>query len=207
MKISIEKNNHYNRINYNMLLLLLTDVFRKQKYNSKQMAKLQAVTWGEYEKIKQKRGIKKLKALQKNESDETFEEKNVEWFSLLDYTKGGNVRKTLKNKATILTNDPKLSAIVYNEQSCKVWLIGETPWSCFEKEFKEVDFVSLKHYFSKYYNLECSDKLYDAVLYVSKKRSFYPMKECLVNLPTRYGVKMTKEDVDRLCAKEKIDLC
>lgn len=207
MKISKIKNINSSMENCNMLFLLLTEAFRKTKYKNKHHVKLSEMTYEECEKIKQKRGIEKLRALQKRELDAFFSEKDVKWFGQLDYTKSGNVRKTLKNQATILKNDPKLSAIVYNEQSGKIWISGETPWSRFEKEFKAVDLVSLKHYFSKYYNLECSDKLYDTVLYVSRERGFNPNNDCWVNLSAWETVKISNEDIDKFCTEEKKNLC
>lgn len=207
MKISVIKNIHSNRENCNMLFLLLKDAFGKTKYKNKQHLKLSEMSCEEYEKNKQKRGIKKLRALQERELKEYLAEKDVKWFDLLDYTKNGNVRRTLKNKATILTNDPKLSAIVFNEQSGKIWLSGETPWSSFEKEFKDTDFAALKHYFSKYYNLECSNKLFDAVLYVSKERGFKPIKDYLTKLPSKATAKIGKDDMNKLWLDEKKNLC
>lgn len=146
----------------------------------------------EQEAAKQEKGIEKLKA--QLDAGEPVCEENIQWFKLLDYTKSGELINSLKNMVTILSNDTKLSGIAYNEQFSSLWIKGEVPWPRLEDGFTEADFASLKHYFSKYYNLECGDKLYDAVLDVSKQRIFNPIKDYFAGLPTWDGV----ERVERI---------
>lgn len=104
------------------------------------------------------------------------------WLKELEYSKDGELLNTLNNQVVILQKDPQLQSIAYNEQFDAVWIKGDVPWPKVREGFAETDFAGLKHYFSKYYKLECGDKLYEAVQRVATERVFNPIKDYFAEL-------------------------
>ena len=146
----------------------------------------------EKEQEKQTKGIAQLKLLQVAASDNNIDPASLSWHSKLEYTQSGDVANTLSNQVTIMENDAKLKNVVYNEQTGGLWVNGEVPWPKLEEGFSEADFAGLQHYYSKYYSLECGEKLYRAVQTVAQQRPYNPIKEYFAALPAWDGTERIK---------------
>ena len=89
-------------------------------------------------------------------------------------------------------NDPNLQGIAYNAQKGSVALLEPVPWRKPEDwqgaEWEDDDDSSLRVYIEKVYNVWSPTKLNDALVTVSRERSFHPIKNYLDELPEWDGI-------------------
>jgi predicted P-loop ATPase len=105
------------------------------------------------------------------------------WEKQLDLEKNGKVKDTLDNLIAILTFDPELQSISYNQLRDGIDVRGKLPWSPLKPGWSDSDYASLKAYISRVYGIYSPTKTKDAVLTVATTRKYHPIREYLSSLP------------------------
>ena len=110
---------------------------------------------------------------------------DISWQTALDLKKDGSVEDSLTNFTTILTKDPKLRALSYNELSCALDIREDPrfPWKPLKPGFGDMDYAKLSTYIDRFYGIFSQNKIKQALLSVASDRSFHPIKEYFDTLP------------------------
>ncbi len=117
-----------------------------------------------------------------------------DWQSQLEYNRRGEVVNSLKNLLLIISNDPKLKGIRFNQLADNMEITGELPWEHPSKFWRDADDAQLVSYIDLNYG-NFSVRNYDiAVTKVTDDRSYHPIRDFLDALPEWDGV----ERVDTL---------
>lgn len=115
------------------------------------------------------------------------------WLETLDleYDRKGGIKPTLTNLVTLLSNDPSLSGIAYDEMAGSIVARGLLPWDR-PKEgnvpWRDVDDAHLSVYVEKNFARFAERDIRNALATVADKRTFNPVKEFLKKLPEWDGV-------------------
>lgn len=137
--------------------------------------------------------VKKQIAIERmGAASEEFGEE-VEWQSSLEIDNRGELKNTLTNMILILTHDPNLEGIFYNELRESIDVDGELKWKKFKSGWNKTDEASLAGYIDLNYKLYSPGKLKEAIITVAVKRSIHPIKNYLKSLPKWDGVKRVDE--------------
>lgn len=127
-----------------------------------------------------------------SEAAADFEESDKSWLKQLEYDKKGEIVASLANLVLILRNDPNLQGVAYNAHKGAIALLEPVPWRKPEDwqgtEWGDDDDSSLRVYIEKVYNVWSPTKLNDALVTVSRERSFHPIKNYLNELPEWDGI-------------------
>lgn len=113
------------------------------------------------------------------------DEDNTEWLCEIEYTTKGEIKSTINNFKLIILNDPLLKGkIAFNEFSNRATVLGNLPW---RKEYKECDWIDsddsgVREYIEKYYGINSTSKITDALNLVFEISSFHPVKDYLNSL-------------------------
>lgn len=113
------------------------------------------------------------------------EEQNLEWARELELNKNGTIRATIDNIWLILENDLNLKGkFALNELAGRGEILGELPWSKFEKRrpWQDSDNSGLYWYFEKVYKLTGNGKIDSALALHSEKHKFNSIKNYLAQL-------------------------
>lgn len=119
------------------------------------------------------------------------------WQTKLELTKKGTVEESLSNFVTILTHDPKLQAIAFNELASAIDVLpdGKLPWKRTKPAWTDTDLAQLKVYIEHAYGgLYSPTKTKEALVAVAANRAYHPVRDYLRRLPSWDGA----ERVDRL---------
>lgn len=120
-----------------------------------------------------------------------------DWETQLELKKNGSVLDSLSNFVTILGNDPKLTALAWNEHSSSIDVLPghNLPWKRTKPAWTDTDLAQLKVYIEhNYQGLYAPTKTKEALTAVAANRSFHPVRNYLKALPPWDGV----ERVDTL---------
>lgn len=126
----------------------------------------------------------------------TIEPGQDDWTTRLDLAKNGDLKDTLNNHVLIISHDPKLAGIAFNEHRDGIDIRDTTglPWRPLKPGWTDQDNAALRVYIQKTYGLYSPTKMKDALLAAASARVYNPVKEYLEALPTWDGVPR----VDRL---------
>ena len=114
-----------------------------------------------------------------------------DWQKVLELDRQGRVKDTLTNIANIVRYDTNLQAIVFNELTGMLDVIGTLPWRQVRPGWSDADLACAKLYFEQVYGIWSPTKFRDAlVAVVSSERAFHPIKE--------YFDTLSWDGVDRL---------
>lgn len=117
-----------------------------------------------------------------------------DWQSGLEYNRRGEIVNNLKNLLLILSNDPKLKGITFNQLADGMEISEEVPWEHPSKFWRDADDAQLISYIDLNYG-NFSARNYDiAVTKVTDDRSYHPIRDFLGSLPEWDGT----ERVDTL---------
>ncbi|HEY9059314.1 MULTISPECIES: virulence-associated E family protein [Oscillospiraceae] len=131
--------------------------------------------------------VKKLLAEERTkEAKDEFDEEN--WQDALELNKKGTVVDSLTNLILILSHDPMLKNIVFNQHIDGMEITGEVPWKHPERWWRDADDAQLISYIDRTYGLFSKGKYNIAVTKVSDDRSYHPIKDFLNGLPEWDGV-------------------
>ena len=107
-----------------------------------------------------------------------------DWQKKLQYDARSTVlRNNLHNITLILQNEPKLQAIVFNQQLDGMEIKGEVPWSHPSKYWRDADDAQLISYVDSHYGTFSQRNYQIAVAKVADDRSYHPIREFLATLP------------------------
>lgn len=116
------------------------------------------------------------------------------WKEMLEYNGKGRLIANVKNCLLIMSNDPSLKCITYNEMSkcfeIRVKEGGEDlPWYHPDQYWRDMDYSLLFGYLATQYDVEFTDKLiYAALCDVATKRGYHPIRTFIEELPEWDGV-------------------
>lgn len=120
------------------------------------------------------------------EAKEEFDSEN--WQDALELNKKGTVVDSLSNLILILSHDPMLKNIVFNQHLDGMEITGEVPWKHPERWWRDADDAQLISYIDKTYGLFSKSKYNIAVTKVTDDRSYHPIKDFLNGLPAWDGI-------------------
>lgn len=127
-----------------------------------------------------------------------------EWKLDLTRTKQGLVETTIDNLLMILKKDEGLKGIRFNKLSNFIEITKPVPWKKELTEWKDSDDSDLYIYLATEYNTFKRTDISDALMSVSKERSFHPVRDYLKNLPEWDGVpRMETLFIDYLGAEDE----
>jgi predicted P-loop ATPase len=119
--------------------------------------------------------VKKLLAEERlKEAADTFDDEN--WQDALELNKKGTVVDSLSNLILILSHDPKLKSILFNQHRDGMEITGEVPWKHPDRWWRDADDAQLISYIDKTYGLFSKSKYTIAVTKVTDDRSYHPIR-------------------------------
>ncbi|MBA4541961.1 hypothetical protein H1164_03465 [Thermoactinomyces daqus] len=132
----------------------------------------------EDEEVKQTIGLEQLGLAKADFKDD------MEWLSKLErYPKTGELRITFRNFELILENDPNLKGrFGYDLFANRVAVLKPLPWRQDSGQFENVDDAALRGYIENTYGIRHKERLMDALMTVSRKNSFHPVRDYLNSL-------------------------
>lgn len=103
---------------------------------------------------------------------------------ILELEKGENgIISSSENFITIFQNDIGFEALVYNEMTHNVDVVGELPWQRVKKGWTTLDFYNMCIYLEKKYGIYSPNKSKETLLgFLSDKKRFHPIKKFLMDL-------------------------
>ena len=127
-----------------------------------------------------------------------------EWKLDLTRNKQGMVETSIENLLMILKMDEALKGIRFNKLSNFIEITKPVPWKKELTEWKDSDDSDLYIYLATEYNTFKRTDISDALMSVSKERSFHPVRDYLKNLPEWDGVpRMETLFIDYLGAEDE----
>lgn len=115
--------------------------------------------------------------------DFTKDESADAWMQKLQRTKQGNVEASLMNAVKILVNDPKLRGVRKNDLTGFIDKTDVLPWRQETGPWDNDDSAQLRIYIAQYYNEFKRQDLDDALVEVTARRRYHPIKDYLGSLP------------------------
>ena len=117
------------------------------------------------------------------------------WRGRLQLNEDGSIKTIITNAIMILTHDPALQGIRYNDLARGIEVDGKLPWDRVNKYWRDMDTSQLYSWVAKQYAVQFSkDKFNMALDVVADNRRFNPLLDYLNGLPEWDGV----ERVDTL---------
>lgn len=113
---------------------------------------------------------------------------NENWQEALELNKKGTVVDSLSNLILILSHDPKLKSILFNQHCDGMEITGEVPWKHPDRWWRDADDAQLISYIDKTYGLFSKSKYNIAVTKVTDDRSYHPIRDFINNLPEWDGL-------------------
>ena len=119
-----------------------------------------------------------------------------DWMDKLTRNKSNKIEDTLANQTLILTHDPRLQEIRFNELAGAIDVrdSSKLPWTQVKEGWNDADAAQLRHYLERAYLIYGPTKTADALSIAASRRAYHPIKDYLNGLPAWDGV----ERVDTL---------
>lgn len=113
------------------------------------------------------------------------------WMERIARKNNGAIEESLGNIALILTNDPDLQEIRYNQlaETIDVRDAGKLPWKQVKPGWSDTDIAQLKLYLENRYQLYSSTKTMEALDIAAGSRAYHPIRDYLGSLPEWDGTK------------------
>ncbi|WP_461206093.1 virulence-associated E family protein [Clostridium sp. DL1XJH146] len=147
------------------------------------------------EKVKKQLAAEREKDVQAEFNPVVDDAKTDEdWQLSLELNKNGTVKDTPTNILTIMTHDPRLKAIAYNQMTHLIDVKGKLSWKQVKPGWNDADLAHLKMYFDSHYAIWSPVKIKDALLTAASEKAFHPIRDYLDSLPVWDGT----ERVDKL---------
>lgn len=112
------------------------------------------------------------------------------WLEKIARKNNGAIEESLGNIALIITNDPGLQEIRYNQLSETIDVRDpqKLPWQQVKPGWSDTDIAQLKLYLENRYQLYSSTKTMEALDIAAGTRAYHPIRDYLDNLPAWDGV-------------------
>lgn len=116
---------------------------------------------------------------------------DTSWLERIARKNNGAIEESLGNIALILTNDPSLQEIRYNQlaETIDVRDAGKLPWKQVKPGWSDTDIAQLKLYLENRYQLYSSTKTMEALDIAAGSRAYHPIRDYLGSLPEWDGTK------------------
>lgn len=120
-----------------------------------------------------------------DDEDEQAEKPSIEWAEGLERTQSGGIADTLGNLTLILTHDPGLQELRWNElaETIDVRNPDKLPWKQAKAGWADADVAQLKLYIENKYSLYSTAKTAEALSIAAAQRAWHPIREYLAALP------------------------
>lgn len=144
--------------------------------------------------------------LEDNAEEATQED--LEWVNRLQRQKGGKIIPSAYNFLLILENDPRLKAMAgFNEFSGRVEVLRDLPWRKHRggtlDVWRDEDDAQLRNFVSlKYEGLQGKNLLDDALVEVTRKNSFHPVRDYFKSLHWDKKKRLERLLIDYLGAED-----
>ena len=132
-----------------------------------------------------------------NSSDTDSEvEADTGWMKQLTFKNNGLLEDSLENLTAIITNDPHLQTIRYNQLADAITIDNPKalPWEQARSGWTDTDIAQLKLYLETRYHLYTAAKTKEALDIATARRAYHPIRQYLAALPEWDGTPR----VDRL---------
>lgn len=115
---------------------------------------------------------------------------DTSWLEKIARKNNGAIEESLGNIALIITNDPGLQEIRYNQLSETIDVRDpqKLPWQQVKPGWSDTDIAQLKLYLENRYQLYSSTKTMEALDIAAGTRAYHPIRDYLDNLPAWDGV-------------------
>ena len=115
---------------------------------------------------------------------------DTSWLEKIARKNNGAIEESLGNIALIITNDPGLQEIRYNQLSETIDVRDpqKLPWQQVKPGWSDTDIAQLKLYLETRYQLYSSTKTMEALDIAAGTRAYHPIRDYLDNLPAWDGV-------------------
>lgn len=115
---------------------------------------------------------------------------DTSWLEKIARKNNGAIEESLGNIALIITNDPGLQEIRYNQLSETIDVRDpqKLPWQQVKPGWSDTDIAQLKLYLEDRYQLYSSTKTMEALDIAAGTRAYHPIRDYLDNLPAWDGV-------------------
>ncbi|SHF23726.1 Predicted P-loop ATPase and inactivated derivatives [Seinonella peptonophila] len=129
------------------------------------------------DQVKETLGIEQI-GLAKEDFEDT------QWIKELErHPKSGILLVTFRNFELILENDPTLkNAFAYDEFNHRPFVRKILPWKAKEGPFDNMDDAALRGHIENKYGIRHKERLTDALMMVSRRHAFHPIKDYLETL-------------------------
>lgn len=121
-------------------------------------------------------------------ADSVALEDSGDWREKLMRDKVGNLVNNLHNLGLIMTNDPYMKSIVFNQLADGMEIKGPVPWAHASKFWRDADDAQLIWYVDQNYGNFSARNYEIAVTKFVDDRSYHPIKEYFSSLPAWDGV-------------------
>jgi len=133
--------------------------------------------------------VKLLLATERQEqANSEFTHTGDDWQTGLELLKSGEIKDSLSNIILILSHDPNLKGVAYNQHSNCIDVKGKLPWKQVKDGWNDSDVAGAKAYLDSIYHIWSPGKFKDALLAVAAERAYHPIKEYFASLPQWDGV-------------------
>lgn len=114
----------------------------------------------------------------------------ADWMVQLEITKSGDYADTLDNLTLILTHDPRLQEIRWNQLTDALDIRNpkKLPWDQVKPGWSDADIAQLKLYLEQKYHLYSGTKTAEALSIAAAGRAYHPIRDYLDALPNWDGV-------------------
>ncbi|MCC8067208.1 MAG: virulence-associated E family protein, partial [Clostridiales bacterium] len=128
-------------------------------------------------------------SIDSDDTDDSTPDDDVSWQLNLELTKNGTIKDTLDNIVIIMENDSRLKPISYNLHRSGIDARSPLPWEQVKPGWNDSDASALKVYLNRYYGIYAPTKTKDALLAVTAKRAYHPIRDYFASLPDWDGTK------------------
>ncbi len=106
-----------------------------------------------------------------------------DWVTKLEYQHNGTLKPSMKNLILILSNDPDLQSVLYNQFIQSIYIHGDLPWrKDINGRWNDVDDSNLRCHLDVGYRIWSPPKVRDALVHVASLKSFHPIQDYLNGL-------------------------
>lgn len=118
--------------------------------------------------------------------EEPAEEEDLEWIKKLQLDRSGAPTKSARNLEVIMNHDPKLKgAVAIDDFAKRVVVLKDLPWRKLTRDkpyWRDADDAGLRVYLEKRFNQKGRDAIADALVNVSERNRYHPVRDYLKNV-------------------------